>query len=435
MRWGVEMLAREDRPPLFASASIFIIGALFVVFVAWASFAEVDEIARGDGKVIPASKTQIIQASEAGVVQEIAVTIGQVVKKNDLIIRLDNTLNTSSLGEQQAKARALEVRIARLKYEQAGNLSGPFPCPQDIQSVAPQICDNEQKLLIARRGNFDNKLSVLKSRLDQRERELAEAQANSDRLTKNLVVSDQEAKLVDAMVKKGLMARTEQLRVEREQTELNGQLNLAGETIKKIKSSITEAQLQVEELGLQLQQEALDDLTQALAELSVVDETIRGATDKVARTDIRSPVDGIVNTLELNTVGAFVQPGAVVAGIVPTSETLLVEARVSPRDVAFIRPDQEALIKVTAYDFSIFGGIEGKVSNITADSLVDQKTGEPYYQVRVATDKSTLQRDGKAYSIIPGMICSVDIKTGRKTILHYLLKPINKAREEAMSER
>lgn len=429
------MLAKEDRPPLFASASIFIIGALFVVFVAWASFAEVDEIARGDGKVIPASKTQIIQASEAGVVQEIAVTIGQIVKKNDLIIRLDNTLNTSSLGEQQAKARALEVRIARLKYEQAGNLSGSFPCPQDIQSVAPQICDNEQKLLIARRENFDNKLSVLKSRLDQREKELAEAVANSDRLAKSLAVSDQEAKLVDAMVKKGLMARTEQLRVDREQTDLNGQLNLAGETIKKAKAAITEAQLQVEELGLQLQQEALDDLTQALADLSVVDETIRGATDKVARTDIRSPVDGIVNTLELNTVGAFVQPGAVVAGIVPTSETLLVEARVSPRDVAFIRPDQEALIKVTAYDFSIFGGIEGKVSNITADSLVDQKTGEPYYQVRVSTDKSTLERDGKAYSIIPGMICSVDIKTGRKTILHYLLKPINKAREEAMSER
>lgn len=430
-----EMLAREDRPPLFASASIFIIGALFVVFVAWAAFAEVDEIARGDGKVIPASKTQIIQASEAGVVQEIAVKIGQVVRKNDLIIRLDNTLNTSSLGEQQAKSRALEVRIARLKYEQSGNLAGPFPCPADIQSIAPQICDNEQKLLTARRENFDNKLSVLKSRLDQREKELDEAAANSDRLTRNLAVSDQEAKLVGSMVKKGLMARTEQIRVEREQTELNGQLNLSGETVKKIRSTITEAQLQVEELGLQLQQEALDELTQALAELSVVDETIRGATDKVARTDIRSPVDGIVNTLELNTVGAFVQPGSVVAGIVPTSETLLIEARVSPRDVAFIRPDQEALIKVTAYDFSIFGGIEGKVSNITADSLVDEKTGEPFYQVRVATDKSTLERDGKAYSIIPGMICSVDIKTGRKTILSYLLKPINKARQEAMSER
>jgi len=429
------MLAREDRPPLFASASIFIIGALFVSSVAWASFAEVDEIARGEGKVIPASKTQIIQSSEPGVVQEIAVTIGQVVKKNDLIIRLDNTMNTSSLGEQQAKARALQARIARLKFEQSGNIEGSFPCPAEIQKIAPEICENEQKLLVARRGNFEVKLSVLKSRLDQRQNELDEANANLDRLTKNLEVSDRETALVESMVKKGLMAKTEQIRVEREQTELHGQLNLAGETIKKAKAAITEAQLQVDELGLQLQQEALSDLTQALADLSVVDETIRGATDKVARTDIRSPVDGIVNTLDINTVGAFVQPGAVVAGIVPTSETLLVEARVSPRDVAFIRPDQDALIKITAYDFSIFGGIEGKVSNITADSLVDQKTGEPYYQVRVATEKSTLTRDGKSYSIIPGMICSVDIKTGRKTILTYLLKPINKAREEAMSER
>lgn len=429
------MLAREDRPPLFASASVYIIGALFVCFTAWASFAEVDEIARGDGKVIPASKTQVIQASEPGVVQEIAVQIGQTVKKNDLIIRLDNSGNTSSLGEEKAKARALQARIARLQFEQSGNVEGSFPCPTEIQTVAPEICDNEQKLLVARRDNFEVKLSVLKSRLDQREKELDEATANSDRLSKSLAVTDQEAALVEPMVKKGLMARTEQIRVEREQTDLHGQLALAGETIKKTQAAITEAQLQVNELGLQLQQEALSDLTQALADLSVVDETIRGATDKVARTDIRSPVDGIVNTLDVNTLGAFVQPGAVVAGIVPTSETLLVEARVSPRDVAFIQPNQEALIKVTAYDFSIFGGIEGKVSNITADSLVDQKTGEPYYQVRVATEKSTLTRNGKTYSIIPGMICSVDIKTGRKTILNYLLKPINKARQEAMSER
>ncbi|WP_296739357.1 HlyD family type I secretion periplasmic adaptor subunit [Mesorhizobium sp.] len=429
------MLAREDRPPLFASASVYIVGALFVAFTAWASFAEVDEVARGDGKVIPASKTQIIQASEPGVVQEIAVQIGQTVKKNDLIIRLDNSGNTSSLGEEKAKARALQARIARLQFEQSGNVEGSFPCPADIQKAAPEICDNEQKLLVARRDNFEVKLSVLKSRLDQREKELDEANANSDRLSKSLAVTDQEAALIEPMVKKGLMARTEQIRVEREQTDLHGQLNLAGETIKKGQAAITEAQLQVNELGLQLQQEALSDLTQALADLSVVDETIRGATDKVARTDIRSPVDGIVNTLDVNTLGAFVQPGAVVAGIVPTSETLLVEARVSPRDVAFIQPNQDALIKVTAYDFSIFGGIEGKVSNITADSLVDQKTGEPYYQVRVATEKSTLTRNGKSYSIIPGMICSVDIKTGRKTILNYLLKPINKARQEAMSER
>lgn len=429
------MFSREDRPPLFASASVFIIGALFVAFFVWASYAEVDEIARGDGKVIPASKTQILQASEAGVVQEIAVRVGQIVKKNDLIIRLDNTMSVSSLGEQQAKARTLQARSARLKHEQAGNLDKPFTCPDEIKKVAPEVCENEQKLLVARRENSANKLSVLKSRLEQRETEFEEAQANQHRLTENIAASQKEAELVKSMVKRGLMAQTEQIRVDREQTEMNGQLALATETIKRTEAAIEEAKLQVDELGLQLQQEALDELTQVLAELSVVDETIRGATDRVARTDIRSPVDGIVNTLELNTLGAFVQPGAVVAGIVPTSETLLVEARVSPRDVAFIRPDQKALIKITAYDFSIFGGLEGKVANITADSLVDQNTGEPFYQVRVSTDNSVLTKDGKPYAIIPGMICTVEIMTGRKTILSYLLKPINKARDEALRER
>ena len=382
------MLAREDRPPLFASATTILIALLLVAFVSWSSFAEVDEIARGEGKVIPASKTQIIQASEAGVVQEIAVKIGQTVKKDDLLIRLDNTMNSSSLGEQEAKARALKARIARLEQEQGGQVGGSFVCPPEIQKAAPQICNNEEKLLVARQENFANKLSVLKSRLEQRQKELDEANANLERLNENLIVSDRESKLVNAMAKKGLIAQTEQIRVEREQTELNGQIKLATETIERSKAAINEAQLQVNEVGLELRQEALNDLTQALADLSVVEETIRGATDRVARTDIRSPVDGIVNTLSVNTLGAFVQPGAVVADIVPTSETLLVEARISPRDVAFVRPDQDALIKITAYDFSIFGGIEGKVANVTADSLVDEKTGEPYYQVRVTTDNT-----------------------------------------------
>src|SRR6185437_2256837 len=191
-------------------------------FVAWAAFAQVDEIARGEGKVIPASKTQIIQSSEPGVVQEIAVKIGQKVKKDDLIIRLDNTMNVSSLGEQQAKARALSARIARLKHEQSGNISSSFDCPADILASAPEICANEQKLLVAKRENFENKLSVLKARLEQRESELNEANANSQRLTENLSVSDREAALVDSLTKRGLMAQTEKIRVDREQAELKG---------------------------------------------------------------------------------------------------------------------------------------------------------------------------------------------------------------------
>lgn len=414
---------------------VAVVIGLVVAFIAWAAYAEVDEIARGEGRVIPASKTQLVQSSEAGVVEEILVQVGQVVARNDLIVRLNDTVTAASLGEQEARARALSVRIARLKQEEAGNFGDPLDCPADIRIMAPQLCENEENLLKARRGNFENKLSVLQTRAEQRRIELNEALANVSRLEASLAITEKSRELVSGMVKRGLMARTEEIRIEAEQTELTGQLTLAKESMPRIRAAIQESELQVSELSLQFQQEALDELTQALSELSVVTETVRGASDRVARTDIRSPVDGIVNTLEVNTLGAFVQPGAVVAGIVPTSETLLVEARVSPRDVAFIQPNQPALIKISSYDFAIFGGLKGKVTNITADSLVDKETGEPYYQVRVATDASFLERAGKQYPIIPGMICTVEIMTGRKTILTYLMKPINRAREEALRER
>lgn len=179
----------------------------------------------------------------------------------------------------------------------------------------------------------------------------------------------------------------------------------------------------------------MTDKGQALSELSVVDETIRGASDRVKHTDIRSPVDGIVNTLEVNTIGAYVDAGKVIAGVVPTADTLLIEAKISPRDVAFVRIDQPAVIKISAYDFSIFGALDGKVVNVSADSLVEKDKNETYYLVRIKTDKSALERDGKHYPIIPGMVASAEIMTGRKTILAYLMKPINKARSEALTER
>ena len=424
-----------DRPPRAASTIILLICALLTSLVAWAAFAEVDEITRGDGRVIPASKTQIVQASESGVVQEIAVKIGQTVRTGDLILSLENSTNASSLGELEAKARALKVRVRRLKQEQAGRLDVPLTCPQEVAQAAPEVCDNEQKLLLARRDNFQNKLLVLQSRLTQRQNELGEAKANLVRLTEGLEITARQLDLISSMAKRGLIAQTELIRTQAEKAEFSGQLEVGKESIARLEAAVREADLQVGELSLELQQQALDDLTQSLAELSVVEETIHGASDRVKQKAIRSPVDGIVNTLEINTIGAFVQPGAVVAGVVPTSEILLVEARVSPKDVAFIQPNQHALIKITAYDFSIFGGIGGKVANVSADSLVDPETGEPYYQVRVTTDQARLESKGKSYAIIPGMVCSVEIMTGRKTILHYLLKPFVKARDEALRER
>ncbi|NRG16413.1 HlyD family type I secretion periplasmic adaptor subunit [Rhizobiales bacterium] len=424
-----------DRPPLFARLGLLVIGALLIGFIGWASITEVEEIARGEGKIIPISKTQIVQSSEAGVVQEIAVSLGQVVRKGDLILRLDDTATTVSLGESAARARALRAQIARLELEAAGRFDEPYACPSEIAGVAPEICENEARLLKARADNIVNKRAVLIERRRQRMHELDEARANITRLEANLEVTQKEASLLRPMVERKLVAQTELLRVEKELAETRGQLQSTQEAVGRITASINEAKLQIEELRLQVQQEALAEKTEALSELSVVEETMRGASDRVARTDIRSPVDGIINTLEVNTIGAYVDPGAVIAGVVPTSETLLVEARISPRDVAFVRPGQPALIKVTAYDFSIYGGLEGEVQNISADSLVDQNTGETFYQVRVKTDDAELVKDGKSYAIIPGMVATADILTGKKTILAYLMKPINKARNEALRER
>ena len=424
-----------DRPPLVARLGLLVIGALLCAFVGWAALTELDEIARGDGKIIPVSKTQIVQASQPGVVLEIAVQVGQAVSKGDLILRLDDTATTSSLGESQARARALRVQIARLELEESGELDGEFTCPDDVLAAAPAVCANEAKLLEARARNIENKRSVLTQRKTQRENEQGEALANIVRLEANIAVAEKEEALLAPMVKRKLVAQTDLLRVQKELTDMRGQLALSKESIERLKAAVTEAALQISELALQARQEALAEKTGALSELSVINQTILGAKDRVARTDIHSPVDGIINTLDVNTVGAYVEAGSVVAGVVPTSETLLVEARISPRDVAFVRPGQEALVKVTAYDFSIYGGLDGIVDNISADSLVDRDTGESYYQVRIRTDEAELVKEGRSYRIIPGMVASADILTGKKTVLAYLLKPINKARAEALRER
>lgn len=427
--------ANIDNPPLIARAILGIVALCIVCFVAWAAFAEIDELARGEGRVIPVSKTQVVQTSEAGIVQEIAVHLGQVVRKGQLLVQLQNTTTESSLGESVAKARALGARVARLTLEEAGDYVTNFACPPEILAVAKDVCLNEQKLLDANRASYRNKVNVLNERTKQKQNELSEAYANISHLKQNIEGAVRQRDLIAPLAKKKLIAETEVLKVERDLTDQQGQLKVYEESLVRLQGSIEEAKLLVNDVSLELQQQALTEKAQALSELSVVDETIRGATDRVKRTDVRSPVDGIVNTLEVNTIGAYVDPGSVIAGVVPTADTLLVEARISPRDVAFLRRGQKAVVKVTAYDFSIFGGLDGEVANISADSLVEKEKGETYYLVQVKTDRSELERNGQSYPIMPGMVASVEIMTGRKTILSYLLKPINKARSEALTER
>jgi len=404
-------------------------------FAAWAAHTEIDEVSRGNGRVIPATRTQTIQATEPGVIKEILVKVGQVVRQGQLIVRRDDTTSASALGEFEARVRALMARAARLELEEAGDASAQYACPEQVRSVAPEICKSEEQLLLARRAAQRNTLSVLEQRLVQRQQELSEAQANIKRLSGSREITSRELQIMTDLSQKRLVAQTELIRVQRELNQTTGELSVVQESIPRLKGAIEEASLQIKELELQARQDALTQKTDTLSELSVLQESVRGGSNKLQRTDILSPVDGVINTMEVNTIGSFVQPGSVVAEVVPTSEELFVEARISPNDVAFVVPGQNALVKVTAFDFSIFGGLEGEVINVSPDSIVDQMTGEPYFEVRIKTKKSSLSKGGTDFTITPGMICTVDIMTGRKTILDYLLKPINKARQEALSER
>jgi adhesin transport system membrane fusion protein len=425
----------HDSPPIIARMLVLFCFLTIVFFLIWASWAKVDEISRGDGRVIPMSKTQIIQSSEAGVVHEIAVKLGQEIKKGQLIIRLDSSGNLAKLGESQARYDALQARIARLQLEITGDFDREFECPEQTKKISNDICENELSLLSTRRLNYKTKLQVLKSRQQQKLDEISEANSSIEQTSIVLQTMLNEREKIEPLVQKELHPEIELLRLDREIAQQNAQRESVKQSLNRLKSSLNEAELQVQELDSQFKQEARSAMADTLSEANILKATLTGAEDQVRRTDIVSPVDGIVNTLEVNTLGAFVQPGSVVAGVVPLTDTLLVEARISPKDVAFVQPGQEALVKLTAYDFSIYGGLAGSVSNISADSIVNPESGETYYQVLVQTGDSKLGKGITKHEIRPGMVASVEILTGEKTVLSYLIKPLSKARYEALTER
>jgi adhesin transport system membrane fusion protein len=425
----------EDRPPAAGGHIIKIVGFLIISFLAWAGLTTLQEVTRGDGKIIPSSKMQVIQSAEPGVVREILVREGQRVEKGDVLARLDNTLTSSGLGELTSRAHALEAATARLRIEHERGFDALYECPTEVSKAAPSICANEQNLRRARQLTLQSQLRVLTERIEAKKRELSAAQANLESTGRSLTLARDEMALISPLAQNQVVAATDLLRTRREVSELEGRQSTDQESIARVQAELREANLQYEAQTIHFRQEALAELTEKQAELAVVKESMRAAADRVKNTDIRSPVGGIVNTLYVNTVGGFVNAGTRVMDIVPVEDQLLVEARVRPQDIAFIHPGQRATVKVTAYDFSIYGGLDGAVEQVSASSVYDEVTRETFYTVLVKTEKSSLMHNGVENPILPGMITSVDILTGEKSVLTYLLKPINKARAEALRER
>lgn len=423
-----------ETAPHFGSLIIRGVFTFIFIFLIWAYFAEIDEITIGEGKVIPSSQVQVIQNLEGGIVADIPVKVGDLVSKGQIIMRLDPTRFSSSMSETQAKRESLLAKVARLEAEATGTA---FKAPVDLIKTNPQLVDEERVLMETRQQELNTAMMVLRQQAEQRAQELSEKKANYQQLQESHALVSQELKISKPMAAQGVMSAVEILRLERQLSDVKGQMDAARLAIPRLEQAAAEARSKITASMAKFRSDAAADLNLARAELAGTSAVSLAAEDRLARTAVKSPVAGIIKQLKVTTVGGVIQPGMEVMEIVPLEDNLLVETKIRPSDVGFITPGQEATVKVTAYDFSIYGGLDARVENITADTITTEKGDktESFYIVRVRTKSTTFSSTKKALPIMPGMVATVHIRTGKKTILNYLLKPIIKARYDSMRER
>ena len=383
--------ASFHEPPLPKSSMvIWIIGLGLLVFFIWAALFKLEEVSTGTGKVIPSSKEQILQSLEGGILTKLDVKEGDIVEKGTILAQLDPTRFASNVGESQSLLVSSLATSARLRAEVNGTA---LQFPEIVQKDS-QLVREETQLYNTRRKNLEESISDL---------------------TTSLTLVQQELRMTEPLVAKGAASEVEVLRLKRQASDLQKQIN------------DTRSQYYVK---------AREELSKANTDVETQRQIVKGKSDTLNRTVFRAPVRGVVKEIDVMTLGGVIPPNGKIMTIVPLDEQLLIEARISPRDIAFIRPNQQALVKITAYDYAIYGGLHGKVTVISPDTIRDEvKQDQFYYRVYIRTDSDKLRnKQGKTFAITPGMVATVDIRTGQKTVLDYLIKPFNKARE-ALRER
>jgi adhesin transport system membrane fusion protein len=309
-----------------------------------------------------------------------------------------------------------------------------FEVPEEVMTERPEIGKREQELFESRKREFESSVAILQEQIHQRQRELGELNSKLAELTRTYALLERELEMTRPLVGQGAVSEVDVLHLERQASQMQGEIETIKQTIPKAQSRYQEAQLALKEERLRFFNKAKQELNEVLAEMEEVSASAVALKDRLKRTSVRSPVNGTINRLLVNTVGQVIQPGMDLVEIVPLEDTLLIEAKIRPQDIAFLRPDQEAKIKFTAYDYTIYGGLEANLEHISADSITDEK-GNSYYLVRLRTKKSYLGTESDPLPIMPGMVASVDILTGKKTILSYLLKPVLRAKYMALRER
>jgi len=421
-----------DDAPRIVRLTIWGVIAFFVFLLTWAHFAVIDEVTKGDGKAIPSSRIQKIQNLEGGIVAQIYVKEGQIVEAGAPLIRLDDTRFASNVGETEADRVAMELRVERLSAEVENR---PLNITAQARKSVPNQAANEESLYMSRRQQLADEIGGLQQQLVQRQQELREFSSKAEQYRSSLNLLRQEISMSEPLVARGAISPVEVLRLRRSEVETRGMLDGTTLAVPRAQAAIGEVQRKIDETRGKFRSEALTQLNEARTDLAKTQATAKGLEDRVSRTMVTSPVRGIVKQVLVNTVGGVIQPGSDMAEIVPLDDSLLVEARIRPQDIAFLHPGQKAMIKFTAYDYTIYGGLEGTLEQIGADTVQDEEKKNTFYLIKLRTNKSHLGSDEKPLLIIPGMVASVDIITGKKSVLSYLLKPIIKSRAEALHER
>lgn len=422
--------ALEEQSTLRARSLLYGIAFTCVLLIIWAAFAPIDEVTRGEGKVIPSRQLQIIQSVDGGVIENVFVEEGAKVSKNDLLVRIDPTRFVASFQEGSVRSFALAAKVKRLQA-----LINNEPLQLDISQaetpVQEQVLRQEQSYYLASLKELDDRLAVAREQRTQRQQELSEVQARVSAAKDAYRMSTQELQATQPLLVSGAVSEIEVLRLQRDQAVADGEQLQAAAKARQVKASIQEAEARLLEVESSARNSWRAELSEASSQLNALNKNVEGLADKVKLSDIRSPVNGTVQRVLLNTIGGVVQAGSAVVEIVPSDDRLLVEAKIAPKDIAFLRPGLPATIKLHAYDFAIYGGISATLEHISADTITDERDNTFYLVRAVTTDKNAIEH----FSVIPGMTAQLDIMTGKKSILSYLLKPLLRAKANALSER
>jgi adhesin transport system membrane fusion protein len=428
---GERFFTTDEDLPLSSHLLLFIIVGFWALFIVWASFAKLDEMTRGDGTVIPSSEIQKISSLEGGIIEEFFIRKGDEVKKGDILVRLSDIAASSDLGSNEARYLGLLATVTRLQSEVEGRIPS---FPDEVMKGAPQSVTEEMNAYRANAAQVASQTNIMEQQKSQRSQELSELQIRASDIKGQLNLIREEKQMVVPLVARGSAPRMELLQLDRQIKEKQTEFNGVQAAIPRARSAISEARARIADVKSAARQQSQTELSAKLIEMNAIKQGLAGLVDRKTRADIKSPVNGYIKSLKVYTVGGVVQPGQEFIEIVPKDDQLLIEAKINPKDIAFLYSGQPGIVKITAYDFAIYGGLKAKVISISPDAVTNEE-GDSFYLVQMVTEENALKRKGEVLPIIPGMIASVDILTGEKTVMEYLLKPFIKTLGNSMNER